>query len=101
MRLKIKNTCSPCEVEPAWSISYRLDLASLLDRLGPLVELGELDLGLRAFLTKAEAEEDSEEEREQGHHDVTMVTSAPGPLGLVTSHPCIYPASGQVYRCMY
>ena len=61
------------------------------------MELGELDLGVRAFLAKAEAEEDSEEEREQGHHDVTMVTSdrARGLWGVVTSHPCIYPASGQ------
>ena len=64
------------------------------------MELGELDLGLRAFLTKAEAEEDSEEEREQGHHDVTMVTSAPGPLGG-GHHSSVYLSCLRpVYRCV-
>ena len=59
------------------------------------MELGELDLGVRAFLAKAKGDEDSEEEREMGHIDVTDGDQYPGASGVVTSHPCIYPASGQ------
>lgn len=64
--------CLPCEVKPARSIRHWPDLAGLLDSLGPLVELGELDLGIRTFLTNTEADDDSEEEERERGHDVTV-----------------------------
>ena len=56
------------------------------------MELGEFDLGIRTFLAQAGAEEYSQEDRERGHDG--LVTT-PRASELVTSHPCIYPASGQ------
>ena len=58
------------------------------------MELGEFDLGMRTFLAQAGAEADDDSEEGERGHDGDQVTT-PRASELVTSHPCIYPASGQ------
>ena len=59
------------------------------------MELGEFDLGIRTFLAQAGAEEYSQEDRERGHDGTGDQVTTPRASELVTSHPRIYPASGQ------